>query len=61
MKLGFFRFYGTNPTQAQWHQAIAEYEQHESRGLSPNEIGDQMGVTRGTACVLRRLSREARI
>jgi hypothetical protein len=63
LSIGLFRdqYRGTNPTQAQWHEAIAAYELHAAKGLTPNQVADEMGVTRATACVLKRLSVEARI
>jgi hypothetical protein len=58
---GFFRFNGRNPTQAEWVAAITEYLTHEARGLTPNQIAPLMGITPGSVCRLRLLSREARI
>lgn len=62
MKLnpGFFRFEGRNPTQSEWEFYLREYERHEAHGLTPNEIAATLGITGGTACRLRLLSRELR-
>jgi hypothetical protein len=57
---GFFKFSGRNPTQAEWVAAITEYLTHEERGLTPNQIAPLMGITPGSVCRLRLLSREAR-
>lgn len=61
MKLHFFRFEGRNPTQAEWAYYLNEYARLEAAGLEPNAIGDALGISRGSACRLRLLSREARI
>lgn len=59
MTMQSFRFWGPPPpTKAQWDESIAEYDRYAAHGLEPNDIGDLMGVTRGTACALRRMSLE---
>lgn len=55
-----FRFfsYVPQPTQREIDEYVGRLDTLLSRGLSINEASDEMGVTRGTGCVLYRMLRE---
>lgn len=58
MATPYFRDGRSYPTKAQINEAVDAFDRFAAKGLVLDDIAEELGVTRGSICVIRRWSLE---